>query len=129
MNIEDLKGCFANVNDDNLLRGNGLLYAENKELKQEIERLNNIIKTKDEGIKAFTEDLCETTEELEKANNIIDELEKTLKELIKEQEDGYKKYPENWEERTSVSNTWLRSRDCYLCIYNYLQELKGVDKE
>ena len=42
-----------------------------KEKDKEIERLNNIIKTKDEGIKAFTEDLCETTEELEKANNKI----------------------------------------------------------
>lgn len=41
MKIEDLKGCFANVNDDNLLRENGLLYAENKELKQEIEKLKN----------------------------------------------------------------------------------------
>lgn len=44
MNIEDLKGCFANVNDDTLLRDVGNLYAENKELKQEIERLHNIIK-------------------------------------------------------------------------------------
>ena len=44
MNIEDLKGCFANITDDDLLRDNGNLYAENKELKEEIERLNNIIK-------------------------------------------------------------------------------------
>ena len=43
MNIEDLKGCFANITDDDLLRDNGNLYAENKELKEEIERLNNII--------------------------------------------------------------------------------------
>lgn len=44
MKIDDLKGCFANVNDDMLLRENGLLYAENEELKKENQRLNNIIK-------------------------------------------------------------------------------------
>ena len=47
------------------------IEQELEEQEKEIERLNNIIKTKDEGIKAFTEDLCETTEELEKANNKI----------------------------------------------------------
>ena len=40
---KQFRGIFADVNDDNLLRENGLLYGENKELKQEIERLNNII--------------------------------------------------------------------------------------
>ena len=48
-----------------------ILKEKLEEEEREIERLNNIIKTKDEGIKAFTEDLCETTEELEKANNKI----------------------------------------------------------
>lgn len=48
-----------------------ILSIELQKQEEEIERLNNIIKTKDEGIKAFTEDLCETTEELEKANNKI----------------------------------------------------------
>ena len=71
----------------------------------------------------------EMKKEIERLNNIINELEKTLKELIKEQEEGYKKYPENWKERKSVCNTWLRSRDCYLCILNYLKELKGDDKQ
>lgn len=41
---KQFRGIFADVNDDNLLRENGLLYGENKELKQEIERLNLIIK-------------------------------------------------------------------------------------
>ena len=40
---KQFRGIFADVNDDDLLRENGLLYGENKELKQEIERLNNII--------------------------------------------------------------------------------------
>ena len=40
---KQFRGIFADVNDDNLLRENGLLYGENRELKQEIERLNNII--------------------------------------------------------------------------------------
>ena len=39
--------------------------VKNGRLEQEIERLNSIIKTKDEGIKALTEDLCDTTKELE----------------------------------------------------------------
>jgi hypothetical protein len=52
-----------------------------------------------------------------------------LKRLIKEQEYCYNKYPENWEERTSVSNTWLTSRDCYWSALNYLKKLKGSDKE
>lgn len=42
---------------------------------QEIERLNNIIKTKDEGIKALTEDLCDTTKELEEGYERIKGLE------------------------------------------------------
>lgn len=40
-----------------------------EEYRKEIERLNDIIKVKDEGIKAFAKDLCDTTEELERANN------------------------------------------------------------
>lgn len=40
-----------------------------EEYKKEIERLNDVIKIKDEGIKAFAKDLCDTTEELERANN------------------------------------------------------------
>ena len=42
------------------------------EREQEIERLNNIIKTKDEGIKAFTEDLCEESTKIEKAIEYIE---------------------------------------------------------
>ena len=40
---KQFRGIFADVNDDNLLRENGLLYGENKELQKEIDRLNNII--------------------------------------------------------------------------------------
>ena len=43
-------------------------------LYEEIERLNNIIKTKDEGIKAFIEDLCDTSLELEKKKSILKEV-------------------------------------------------------
>ena len=54
------------------------LKTESEQLKEwlmiankEIERLNNIIKTKDEGIKAFTEDLCEESTKIEKATEYI----------------------------------------------------------
>ena len=43
MKIEDLKGCFANITDDDLLRDNGNLYAENKELQQRIDKAINRI--------------------------------------------------------------------------------------
>lgn len=44
-------------------------YQEYVEINhKEIKRLNNIIKTKDEGIKAFIEDLCEESTKIEKAN-------------------------------------------------------------
>ena len=53
-------------------RGNGKSYMEHLKAKdKEIERLNNIIETKDEGINALTEDLCETAKELEEATNTI----------------------------------------------------------
>lgn len=37
--INNLKGIFANVNDDMLLRNCGNLYAENKQLQQENQQL------------------------------------------------------------------------------------------
>ena len=58
----DGKESFITYND---------YWNKMREKDIETERLNNIIKTKDEGLKAFTEYLCETTEELEKANNKI----------------------------------------------------------
>ena len=68
-------------------------------------------------------------EEIERLNNIIEKTESMLKRLMEEQEYCYKKYPENWKERTGVSNTWLTSRDCYWSVLNYLKKLKGSDKE
>ncbi len=47
------------------------LMHSNCEKDKEIERLNNIIKAKDEGIKAFTEDLCEESTKIEKAIDYI----------------------------------------------------------
>ena len=67
--------------------------------------------------------------EIERLNNIIEKTESMLKRLIEEQEYCYKKYPENWKERTGVSNTWLTSRDCYWSALNYLKKLKGSGKE
>lgn len=67
--------------------------------------------------------------EIERLNNIIEKTESMLKRLMEEQEYCYNKYPENWEERTGVSNTWLTSRDCYWSALNYLKKLKGSDKE
>lgn len=40
---------------------------------KEIERLNNIIKEKDEGIKALVEDLCEESEKIDKAVKYIEQ--------------------------------------------------------
>ena len=71
----------------------------------------------------------EKGKEIERLNNIIEKTESMLKRLMEEQEYCYKKYPENWEERKSVSNTWLTSRDCYWSALNYLKKLKGSDKE
>ena len=53
---KQFRGIFADINDDNLLRENGLLYGENKELKQEIERLNNIINELENYIRARADD-------------------------------------------------------------------------
>ena len=36
---KQFRGIFADVNDDNLLRENGLLYGENKELQKENKQL------------------------------------------------------------------------------------------
>lgn len=49
------------------------LHKELEENYKEIERLNNIIKAKDEGIKALTEDLCEESIKIEKAIEYIKE--------------------------------------------------------
>lgn len=62
--------------------------------------------------------------EIERLNNIIEKTESMLKRLMEEQEYCYKKYPENWEERIGVSNTWLTSRDCYWSALNYLIKQK-----
>lgn len=77
----------------------------------------------------FDELYDDATEEIKRLNNIIEKTESMLKRLMEEQEYCYKKYPENWKERTGVSNTWLTSRDCYWSALNYLKKLKGVDKE
>ena len=77
----------------------------------------------------FNELYDDATEEIERLNNIIEKTESMLKRLIEEQEYCYKKYPENWKERTGVSNTWLTSRDCYWSVLNYLKKIKGSDKE
>lgn len=45
IDIGQLKGIFANVNDDELLRENGLLFAENKQLKEVIEEVREYIET------------------------------------------------------------------------------------
>lgn len=91
----------------------------------EIERLKELSKT---DYEASQEILFEKNEEIERLNNIINELEKSLKELIRYSLECYEKYEVNWEERKCVSNTWLTGRDNYLSILNYLQRLKGNDK-
>ena len=53
------------------------------DVKDKAERLNNIIKTKDEGIKALTEDLCDTTKALEEKDKEIERLNKQIEEYQK----------------------------------------------
>ena len=79
MNIEDLKGCFANVNDDTLLRDAGNLYAENKELKQEIEKLHNIIKEVREYIKENDFHCKNQDEQVKYDNELLEILDKENK--------------------------------------------------
>ena len=55
-----------------------------EEKDKEIERLNNIIQTKDEGFKATTEELCETAEENGNLKEVIETLKRTNLLLIKQ---------------------------------------------
>lgn len=48
-----------------------ILLSRIAKLEYEVENLNNIIKTLDDGFKASTDDLCETAKELEIATNRI----------------------------------------------------------
>lgn len=113
---------------------------EIKRLKEEYVILQNasdeVEEEKDKEIKRLKDDNNELRElleykndRIERLNNIIEKTESMLKRLMEEQEYCYKKYPENWKERTGVSNTWLTSRDCYWSVLNYLKKLKGSDKE
>ena len=83
-------------------------YVE--ELEKEIERLNNIIKTKDEGIKTFTEDLCEESTKIEKA---IEYIEKKKQEREKANKYAYD----------------IRNDDFIKYCNIELDILKGEDKE
>ena len=78
------------------------------EATKEIEKLNSLWKTDKQS---WNELMAEKETEIERLNNIINELEKTLLEWHKywEDNDDY-----NWEYKT---------------VYDYIQELKGVDKE
>ena len=98
------------------------LQEENNQLKKRNKEIYD-------GFISATQELTEYAEKNERLNNIIEKTESMLKRLMEEQEYCYKKYPENWEERIGVSNTWLTSRDCYWTALNYLIKLKGSDKE
>ena len=101
-----------------------------QEIKDSIEFQYTLAKAKGhDNALLFTDEEQELVEEIERLNNIIEKTESMLKRLMEEQEYCYKKYPENWKERTSVSNTWLTSRDCYWSALKYLKKLKGIDKE
>ena len=81
--MKPLQGVFEKVTDDDLLRENGLLNAEN-------ERLNNIIKEVREKIKnfnvyeEFTFPLMTTEEEFQVKSSIDYEWRKSIKEPILE---------------------------------------------
>ena len=77
---KQFRGIFADVNDDNLLRENGLLYGENKELKQEIERLNNIINELEHDFKSYELEYLRETYQGSLADFIETEL-KRIQEL------------------------------------------------
>ena len=87
-----------------ILENNKILKAENKKLKEEVERL--IISLQAQEELTMNEHI-----KVERLNNIINELEKTLIE-----------WHEYWEDDDSYS--WQ-----YKNAYDYLQELKGSDKE
>ena len=81
---KQFRGIFADVNDDNLLRENGLLYGENKELQKEIDRLNNIINKAIEYIKLIATDydimnnneIIYTQMQYEEIENLLEILDK-----------------------------------------------------
>lgn len=93
---------------------------------EDLKRKNDVYATK---FYSMQKQIDNKDKEIERLNNIINELEKSLKELIRYSLECYEKYEVNWEERKCVSNTWLTGRDNYLSILNYLQRLKGNDKE
>ena len=102
---ELLNSGYCECNELNCLDNNPPKKILNimKEQQQEIERLNNIIKTKDKGIIAFTEDLCEESAKVEKAIEYI------------------KKHTENIDRGQYYED--------YVETYPILQILKGSDKE
>ena len=76
---KQFRGIFADVNDDNLLRENGLLYGENKELQKEIDRLNNIINELEKELDRGYRDLF--AHELVPGRELITNIKNYLQEL------------------------------------------------
>jgi len=70
--LKPLKGCFAQVNDDQLLRENGLLYAENKKLHSIIKEVREHI-TSYESIETIQQfDHNKNNKDLDKLLEILD---------------------------------------------------------
>lgn len=95
---EDLVNTCVNLkqNKERLRKEVNRSYIACDEKDKEIERLNNIIKAKDEGIKALTEDLCEESIKIEKAIEYIEkrkqEREKANKYAYDIRNDDFIKY-------------------------------------
>ena len=71
--INNLKGIFANVNDDMLLRDCGNLYAENKQLQQENQQLKRNCNIGNENLNFYRE-------EYKKIKSVLDEIREYINE-------------------------------------------------
>lgn len=114
---KQFRGIFADVNDDNLLRENGLLYGENKELQKEIERLNNIIKEQgleDKSnyyVKGLEGSLKEYQDEVKRLNNIINEALGIANERFNYYSNHKNNNQEHLEDWGNIFNILLRRDD------------------
>ena len=79
--VKPLQGCFAQVNDDQLLRENGLLYAENKKLRSIIKEVREKVDNYD-VFKEFTFPLMKRWEEQEVKSSIDYEWNEYIKNPI-----------------------------------------------
>ena len=80
--INNLKGIFANVNDDMLLRDCGNLYAENKQLQQENQQLKFQLEYEKENL-MFSKDYAKCLEDKrDRYKSVLDEIREYIEEFV-----------------------------------------------